>query len=496
MPINLIACVANYKNRFIIAKNENLLAKLKDDMAFFKNITIGDGKNIVVMGRKTYYSIPDNFRPLKNRINFVLTNDAQFIKKNNIANNCSSYYDDKRPYFMRFKDFKHFYEKHPQLNIFVIGGGQIYNLFLNQTGIMSPKNLYITELSGVKFNQSDNLTYMNNFDWKYQLIGYSEKIVQNQYSYRFLKYSKNVLTYPYTDEYKYLELADSILQKGNTRSDRTGVGTTSTFGSQMRFDISNGTIPLLTTKRVPFKAVITELLWMMSGNTHNKYLTDHGVHIWDGNTSREFLDKRGLEHYEEGVLGPGYGFQIRHQGAKYSQTFADTRNIDTSKIGGFDQLKYVEDLLEHDPFSRRIMMSYWNPIDFDKTALLPCHYSIQFYVEEINGEKYLSGMFNMRSSDVFLGLPFNIVFYSTLVHILCLRHNMKPKELIYSGGDIHVYKNHIDQIQEQISRTPRPFPKIELNNSLKTKDWIDMKIDDFELIGYFPCETIKGKMAV
>jgi len=496
MPINLSVCVANYKSRLVIAKNNDLLAKLKNDMSFFKNITIGDGNNIVVMGRKTYFSIPEKFRPLKNRINFVLTNDKEFIKKNNIMNNCSKYYDDNRPYFMRFVDFKKFYEKHPQVNVFVIGGGQIYNLFLNQTGILSPKNLYVTELNGVKFTDQDTLTYMDNFDWKYQLIGYSEKIIENQYSYRYLKYTKNIITYPYSDEYKYLDLANNILENGNKRSDRTGVGTISTFSSQMRFDISNGLIPLLTTKRVPFKAVITELLWMMSGNTHNKYLTDHGVHIWDGNTSREFLDKRGLEHYEEGVLGPGYGFQIRHQGAKYSQTFADTRNVDTSKIGGFDQLKYVEDLLEKDPYSRRIMMSYWNPIDFEKTALLPCHYSIQFYVEEKDGVKYLSGMFNMRSSDVFLGLPFNIVFYSTLIHILCLRHNMKPKELIYTGGDIHIYNNHIKQINQQIKRIPRPFPKIELNESLKNKDWKDMKVNDFELIGYFPADTIKAQMAV
>ena len=498
MPINFIACVANYKNRLVIGKNNDLLVKLKEDLKFFKNITTGnlsgESKNIVLMGRKTYYSIPADFRPLKNRINFVLTDDKEIIKKN--KNKKTKSFDDQQPYFMTFKHFKKLYTKNPGLNVFVIGGGQIYNLFLSQIGLLSPNNLYITELNGVKFNSDDKLTYMDNFDWKYKLIGYSEKLKQNEYSYRFLRYIKNTSKYPFTDEHKYLELANNILENGNSRDDRTEVGTMSLFGSQMRFDISNGTIPLLTTKRVPFKAIITELIWMMSGNTHNKFLKEHGVHIWDGNTSREFLDKRGLEHYEEGILGPGYGFQIRHQGAKYCQSFADTRNIDTNKIGGFDQLKYVEDLLENDPFSRRIMMSYWNPIDFDKTALLPCHYSIQFYVEEINGVKYLSGMFNMRSSDVFLGLPFNIVFYSTLVHILCMKHNFKPKELIYTGGDIHIYNNHVNQVKEQIQRIPRPFPKIKLYESLRTKDWKDMKISDFELVGYFPAETIKGKMAI
>jgi thymidylate synthase len=298
-----------------------------------------------------------------------------------------------------------------------------------------------------------------------------------------------------TEEYKYLHFMNNILTNGNKRSDRTGTGTVSLYGNQMRFDISQ-TIPLMTTKRVPFKTIVEELLWFCRGDTDAKVLQKKGVKIWDGNTSREFLDNQGLFHYPEGVLGAGYGFQWRFQGAKYSHSFADTSQIDTSLIGGFDQLKYVEDLLEKDPFSRRIVISAWNPSDFDKTSLVPCHILIQFYVEEIAGEKHLSCQFYMRSNDVFLANVFNVVSYSVLTHILAKRHNMKPKEIIYTCGDSHIYSNHIEQVKEQLERNPRPFPKVVVSDSVKHKDWSEMTIDDFELVGYFPYPAIKAPMAV
>jgi thymidylate synthase len=503
--INLIACVANIENKLCIGKDNDLLFKLKEDMAFFKNLTKNsldkDSKlkwNVVVMGRRTFYSIPQTNRPLENRFNFVLTNDPVLLKiSNHLKNDFENGIWIEGPYFMNIETFKKLYTKFNP-NVFVIGGSEIYNYFLSE---MNPTKLYITEVKGYKPKSSDKLVFMNNFDSKYRLIGYGEqyKCKGNDgetLTFRTLYYNYNIHKNFISEEYKYLDLAKHILEHGKERVDRTGVGTFSIFGSQMRFDITNGTIPLITTKRVPLKAIIEELLWMMTGNTHNRALQENNVHIWDGNTSRSFLDARNLSHYEEGVLGPGYGFQIRHQGASYSQTFADTRNIDTSKIGGFDQLKYVEDLLKNDPFSRRIMMNYWNPIDFDKTALIPCHYSIQFYVEEIQGERYLTGMVNMRSNDFFLGNPFNLVFYAVLIQILASRSNMKAKELIYVGGDIHIYRNHIIQIKEQLTRIPRPFPKIALNQGIKYKDWSEMKFSDVELIGYFSHPSIKAPMAI
>jgi thymidylate synthase len=234
----------------------------------------------------------------------------------------------------------------------------------------------------------------------------------------------------------------------------------------------------------------------MQGNTDAKILQRRGVHIWDGNTSREFLDGRGLQHYPEGILGAGYGWQLRHHGAEYSSELADVTTLDRSQIGGFDQLKYVEDLLKNEPFSRRIMFSYWNPSDFHKTALIPCHTQCQFYVTEDQGVRYLSCMYGMRSNDFVCGKPFNLVFYSVLTYILAKRNNMLPKEIIYTCGDCHIYSNHEEQVREQLKRTPRPFPKLKLNDSLVTKDWSEMTVDDFEIIGYFPHPKILAPMAI
>lgn len=498
--INLIACVANIKNELVIGKDGGLLFKLKKDMAFFKNITTDslskDSKlpcNVVVMGRKTYSSIPERYRPLDNRINLVLTRNPNAYTINPVKSLHNFKYDDSVPrknvFFINTATFMEIYKEFNP-NVFVIGGAEIYEFFLEEFPV-SPHKLYITEVKGYKAgtiedNGKSFFIKMKNFSSDYSLVGYSEKHSENELSFRFLQYKKN---FNVSEENKYLDLANHILRNGNERPDRTGVGTISVFGCNLIFDISNGTLPLLTVKRVPFKAIFLELQWMMSGYTDNKILQDQGVHIWDGNTSREFLDSRGL-NYREGILGPGYGHQIRHQGAEYFQGYAGS-----DFVVGFDQLQYVEDLLENDPFSRRIMMSYWNPSDFSKTALLPCHYSIQFYVEQIGNQKYLSGMFNMRSSDE-LARSWNCVFYTILVQILALRHNMKPKDLVYIGGDVHIYKTHIDAVKEYIQRTPRPFPKLWLSDTLKKKDWREFKFSDVELIGYFPHPGIKMDMAV
>jgi thymidylate synthase len=187
---------------------------------------------------------------------------------------------------------------------------------------------------------------------------------------------------------------------------------------------------------------------------------------------------------------------MRFFGAKYSQAFADTSKVDTSKIGGFDQISYILDLLQNDPFSRRILMSYWNPPDFEKTALLPCHFNVQFYVEELNNQRYLSCHFTMRSNDLFLGHPFNIFSYAVMTYILAAKSNMKPKELVFTGGDVHIYKNHIEQVNEQLNRLNRPLPKLILNPAVKYKDFKDITIDDFNIVGYFPHGMIKAPMAV
>jgi len=497
MPINLIVAVVQYKNKLAIGANGDLLVKIKEDIKFFKNITMSVPNSIVLMGRKTYYSIPQEYRPLINRYNFVLTNNNYLIKKYRLPkNHILKNLDKNIPYFMNFKTFEKFYNCNYNLTVFVIGGEQIYNKFLLiDKKYLIPSKLYITQVSGFKFDEEKhkNITFMNNFDSKYKLIGYSEKFTQKNLSARILhyKYYENYIS----EEYKYLNLAKNILENGKERIDRTGTGTISIFGNQLKFDISQN-ILLLTTKQVPFYSIVKELLWILQGNTDAKILQKQKVSIWDSNTSREFLDNCGLYHYPEGVLGAGYGFQLRFYGAKYSPSFADISKCDTNLIGGVDQLKYIENLLQNDPFSRRIMFSYWNPSDFDKTALLPCHIMCQFYVTQENNEKYLSCMLIMRSNDIFLGNPFNLGFYSLLTYILAKRSNMKPKELVYTCGDTHIYTNHIEQVKEQLLRNLRPLPAIKLLDSIINTDWKDITIDMFELIGYYPNSVIKAPMAI
>ena len=380
MTISLITNVAFHKNKFIIGKDNDLLISLKEDMIYFKRITssrINDYPNVVLMGRKTWFSIPLKNRPLKNRINFVLTNDNSLIKFN--TNSFKHVKDiNETVYFLNMKLFLEIYKKF-ELNVFIIGGSEIYNLFLDSevNFILRPKYIYLTELKDYfkynKYDENSNYTFIKTIPDYYKLTSVSDKLTHpSGVSYRFLKYNLNQsVHYNLTDEKLFLNTLKHIMNNGNKRIDRTNVGTVSVFGTQMRFDISQ-CLPLLTTKFIPLRVIIEELLWFLRGDTDAKILQDKNVKIWDGNTSREFLDSRGLQHYSQGILGPGYGFQMRFFGAQYSQMFADTSKIDTSKVGGFDQLKYILTTLNTNPFSRRIMMSYWNPPDFDKTALIPC----------------------------------------------------------------------------------------------------------------------------
>jgi dihydrofolate reductase/thymidylate synthase len=501
MTINVIACVANYKNRMAIGRNGSLLVKLSQDMLYFKNVTKNRlstdsklDKNVVLMGRKTWFSIPKENRPLKGRLNLVLTKDIDLLRLSPYPKNVNSKTTfDKSVYFITFDQFCDFYTK-TNANVFVIGGGEVYSLFLKSSNYLKPRHVFLTEVYNYKSETGlEPDTFMEPLDQSYRLIGVSERLTEDNIDFRFLEYRH--FTGYRTEEYKYTDTLRQILELGDSRDDRTGVGTISIFGHQMSFDISQY-VPLLTTKRVPWKHAIEELLWFMRGDTDAKILQRRGVRIWDGNTSRQFLDNRGLHHYDEGILGPGYGWQWRFFGARYSQAFADTSNVDTSKIGGFDQLAYVENELKKNPFSRRIMMSYWNPPDFERTALLPCHFTCQFYVTERSGERYLSCHFVMRSNDMFLGNPFNIFSYAVLTYILAMRCDMKPGRLVYSVGDCHIYKNHLEQVAKQLERDPRPFPKMKINPDVKTKPISEITVDDFDIIGYFPHPPIKAPMAV
>ena len=262
---------------------------------------------------------------------------------------------------------------------------------------------------------------------------------------------------------QYLDLLREIRDNGVTKTDRTGVGTKSIFGHQMRFNLQDG-FPLLTTKKVFLKGIIYELLWFLKGDTNIKFLTDNNVHIWD-----EWAD-------ENGDLGYVYGKQWR------SWEATDGRVI--------DQISQVVDLIKNHPDSRRILVTAWNPAEIDKMALPPCHCLFQFYV----ADGKLSCQLYQRSADTFLGVPFNIASYALLTMMLAQVCDLKPGEFIHTTGDTHIYLNHLEQVNEQLSREPRPLPKMIINPDVKSI--FDFKYEDFKLEGYDPYPAIKAPVAV
>lgn len=481
--LQLVVCAINYNGQFAIGKNGDLLVKLKDDFSFLKTLTSESldknsklDANVVIMGRNTYFSIPKEYRHLKNRINLVLTRDPYLLKSFSMPRNfCLK---KEKTYFISYESFwKMYYKKTP--NVFVLGGKDIYNYFMERCD-----KLYITHVvPKVKLPPQDkDIVTINCPSNYFKLVSCSSTYQYNNGYYNILYYRK---TKQQSEEGKYLDFMEKILN-GVDRNDRTTIGTLSNFGNYLEFDVSN-TIPLLTTKFISFKNIIEELLWFCRGDTDASILQNKGVRIWDHNTSREFLDSQNLHHYPEGILGPGYGFQWRFFGAEY--------NMNKSLIkGGFDQIKYIEHLLQNDPFSRRIVLSAWNPPDFSKTALVPCHILLQFYVEEVNSQKYLSLLFYMRSNDVFLAINYNIVSYTVLLYIFCVKCNMLPKKIVYMSGDAHIYTNHIVQTRELLCKPMRPFPKLIIDNSVSNKDWKDLVFSDFNLVGYFPNKSISAKL--
>lgn len=804
MTLNLIANVYYKKNELVIGKNDDLLVKIPKDMENFKLITSSLPNSVVVMGRKTWFSIPSSRRPLENRINLILTRDKSMIKSSPMKREKDL--EIGKHYFITFKQLDNIIHS-CIYNVFVIGGQDLYNTMLAKYTF---DNLYITEMydnphlnTVMNSIGTESIKTMNSISYRYKLSRVSDKHIDpaTNIPFAFLQYVP-VPFYFQSQEQVYLDLLKNVLDNGKPREDRTGTGTISMFGAQARFDISNY-IPLVTTKALPWKQCIEELLWFLRGDTDAKILENKGIKIWSGNTSREFLDKQKLTHYDQGILGAGYGWQWRHFGARYSQSFADMSKIDPGIIGGFDQIQYIIQELKTNPFSRRIMLSAWNPPDFKHTSLQPCftsdnlvltssgykpiqnvleddslytnnttfnsvrqihkssysgqlvhiitnassepivctdthpflvrsriytlpclfpcyslpelsysdsfyveakdidpdehvlclsdvkkstvhndflktdpinwwflgyyiangyifngsirllikdektlkkvlklvkvyqdengeyickssewvdflsnfgtrqekqicgwvqkcsrplieylkqglftennvrvnrecaydiqkvmyicdtntyiqepvdgqlytctienkpfvsfegdilhsikmikkssvinvpvynfevdkwntytvnntivhncHYSAQFYVEQDENGKHLSCHYIMRSNDLFLGAPWNIFSYAVLTYIIAKKTGMKPKELVFSGSDVHIYSNHIEQVKEQLERVPRSQSKLVLSDSIITKDFQEMVIEDFDVIGYFPDKPIKAKMAV
>lgn len=287
-------------------------------------------------------------------------------------------------------------------------------------------------------------------------------------------------------EHQYLNILRDLLKDGDAKgSNRTGIPARRTFGRMMKFCLSDG-FPLLTTKRVFFRGVFEELMWFLRGQTDASILRAKGVRIWDGNTSREYLDSRGLQRYPEGEAGPIYGFQWRRFGAPHKPK---------------DQLAYVIEEIRHSPDSRRIVMSAWNPCDLDDMALPPCHIGVQFFLQD--GRLSLAAW--CRSQDIFLGTPFNIASYSLLCHIMAHAcGGLEVGDVVIFMGDVHLYDTHVDAAREQLGRTLKgPLPHLRITKPPPSLDvssvlhWIEnLQFEDIELGGYDPHPSIKVPMAV
>lgn len=262
---------------------------------------------------------------------------------------------------------------------------------------------------------------------------------------------------------QYLDLMQDILDNGANKTDRTGTGTLSVFGRQLRFDLGDG-FPLVTTKKLHLRSIIYELLWFLKGDTNIKYLKDNGVSIWD-----EWAD-------ENGELGPVYGSQWRSWPAPNGESI--------------DQISKVLNQIKNKPDSRRHIVSAWNPAEVDKMALPPCHALFQFYV----ADGKLSCQLYQRSADYFLGVPFNIASYALLTHMVAQQCDLQPGEFIWTGGDVHLYTNHLEQAQTQLSRTPYPLPELKIKR--KPTSLFDYQFEDFEIVNYQSHPGIKAPIAV
>lgn len=498
MKLNLIYLK---NNQNIIGVNNDLLFNSKSDLKHFKNITsyeyVKNFKNIVIMGYNTWKSIPDSFKPLDNRINIIISKN-HFNEIKNIKES-----------FLLFKSFEDCFEFLSKEEIkknmlgkkFIIGGSILYNhVYENyKANIDVIYETYIncsvsdTTLNYSKLNfdisndplfkkiinkyvDDENIKINSDLEEDFEWHGIN---ISNNcfHGFNFNIYqNKNFIN---DSEFQYINLMKNILLENNIKSSRNSQ-VISRFGEKMTFDLRKG-FPLLTTKRMPFKTILRELLWFINGCTDNDKLNEKNVHIWDQNGSKEFLETRGLS-YETNDLGPVYGFQWRHFGAEYKDRYTGYNGL------GVDQLQNVIDLIKNNPTSRRIILSAWNPVDLDKMALPPCHVMVQFSIDK----EFIDAQLYQRSGDMFLGVPFNIASYSLLLHIVGSITGYTPRYFHHILGDSHIYINHLNAIGEQLFRVPLDFPELILKKPITDINNIDE--NDFILENYNYHPTIKAEM--
>ena len=478
---NLIACVTN---KGLLGQENDLYVNSSKDLHYFSQVTRGYSlykQNIVIMGYNTWLSLPS--KPLKNRYNIIVTKNHSVPLIDGILT-----INSLDEVFTLLEDIKDRFG-----DVFIIGGASIYKQCIESYSDKLNK-LYITELddewsgnSNSKYFYYDSvLSEMSIIKDKTELCDiriYNPGTTRYEIKHkplRFVVYQKNNLIN--NGEIMYLQLLEHIMNNGYDVNGRNGL-VKSSFGEKVIFNLES--FPLLTTKHMGYKTIVRELLWFLKGSTDNQELKDKKVNIWTANASKEFLESRGLP-YEEGDLGPVYGFQWRHFGTDYT----DCKTNYQGK--GVDQIQWLINEIKENPSSRRLILSAWNVKDLDKMALPPCHILSQFYVNK--HDNTLSCQLYQRSGDMFLGVPFNIASYAFLTCILAKLTGYIPGNLHHVIGDAHIYEEHYLAVKEQYKRVPKPFPQLIISDDLTDINNIDEKM--FILKNYDSYSPIKAIMKV
>lgn len=473
MGIDYISIAAYTKNHGIGINNEIPWPYIKYDMKRFKELTMG---NVIVFGSKTYMSLSSKHNMvchLSGRYNVVFTRNKENTKLLNADLIVSSMdeFDMNIEHICKFSN-----------RIFICGGSEIYKLFnsrithIYHTEIITPYKCDKFYVDIPKYNITRQSKVISDNDIKYRFI---EGVTENGRCKDMIQ-----IDFPNIEEIKYQRLLDKILKEGEKRDDRTGIGTKSISSGYLEFNLEDDTFPLLTTKKMFLRGVAEELIWFLSGKSYNTdYLISKNVHIWDANSTREYLDRNNLHKYRIGELGPEYGFIWRHFGAKYVGSDHDYSNE------GYDQICEVIRLIKSDPNSRRILFTGWEPTQLKHQALPSCHILYMFYVHT-NGK--LDCHMIQRSCDSFLGLPFNIASTALLTYLIAKVTNKRPGKIRLSFNDIHIYNNHIEAVREQLKREPYKFPKIRISDisSLEEFSW-----EKVEIINYICHDPIKADIA-
>ena len=438
----------------IAAADGSIPMQHRSDMKIFRNKTRG---NVVIMGRRTMESLPGHY--LKDRLNVVLTRHAIDTPAETLVfgsiEDCVVHFTATKAHGGQRRKYKK--------ELFVIGGAEIYRQFLERR--------LVSRIYWTKYGQNLLLPIRIPIQFENFVEVHVRDLVQGQYTYCELQYKNS-------EEEALIDLMRAVYSK-EERINRTGTPSKSLFAPpQLEFDIGNS-FPLLTSRRQHLKGIFEELMFFLRGQTDTQILRDRGVHVWDDNTSRQFLDSRGLQHYPEWDMGSSYSFQFRHFGAEYG-TCRD--NYDGQ---GFDQLAYVIDKLTKDPTNRRMNINLWNPAAMDGMSLPPCLYCYQFYVE---GDR-LDVKLTQRSSDIFLAGGWNIASGALLVYMLARVCGLQPGRVIWSPGDVHIYRNQYRAFEEFMVRSANaPFPKLYMRSSAPSvgDDITDFCYADIRLTNYAP----------